>query len=126
MTDDGSENYGPVQDFLLNAENPQLQHIVAQKDVEFSNSMIEAANKNLKYRFLYHKNIPDFNSLCQYLPQAVEDFNNRPHDVLDGLTPLEVLAGKTFDKNYHTGQMRLAKAGRIAENKQQKCCGYTF
>ena len=126
MTDDGSENYGEVRDFLTSARGPALQHIVAQKDVIFSNSMIEAANKNLKYRFLYHKNIPDFTSLCKYLPQAIEDFNNRPHHVLSGLTPLEALNGKTIDKNYNSKQMQLAKAQRITENKQQKCCGYSF
>lgn len=126
MTDDGSENFGPVQGFLLSAESPTLQHIVAQRDVEFSNSMIEAANKNLKYRFLYHKYIADFNSLCQYLPQAIEDYNNRPHDVLSGLTPIEVLNGKTIDKTSSHLQMQAAKTVRISENKQQKCCSYSF
>jgi putative transposase len=126
LTDDGSENFGPVQDFILSAENPTLQHIVAQRDIEFSNSMIEAANKNLKYRFLYHKNIADYNSLCQYLPQAIDDYNNRPHDVLSGLTPLEVLNGKTNDKISGSRQMQAAKAIRISENKQQKCCSYSF
>ena len=126
MTDDGSENFGPVQDFLLSAESPTLQHIVAQRDVEFSNSMIEAANKNLKYRFLYHKQIAGINSLCQYLPQAIKDYNNRPHDVLSGLTPLEVLNGKTIDKISNSRQMQTAKAVRISENKQQKCCSCSF
>lgn len=126
MTDDGSENFGQVQNFLLSAENLQLQHIVAQRDVEFSNLMIEAANKNLKYRFLYHKHIADFNSLCQYLPQAIEDNNNRPHDVLSGLTPIEALNGQTIDKISNSRQMQTAKAIRIAENQQQKCCSYSF
>ena len=88
--------------------------------------MIEAVNKNLKYRFLYHKNIPDLNSLCQYLPQAIEDFNNRPHDVLNGLTPFEALNGKRFDKISFHHQVQEAKASRIAENKLQKCCSYSF
>lgn len=80
MSDDGSENYGLVQDFLQ--KKPQIKHIVAQRDVDFSNSMIEAAHKSLKYRFLYHKHIPDLKSLSQILPKAIEDFNNRPNDVL--------------------------------------------
>jgi hypothetical protein len=88
--------------------------------------MIEAANKNLKYRFLYHKHIADFNSLCNYLPQAIDDYNNRPHDVLSGLTPLEVLNGKTIDKISCSRQMQTAKAIRITENKQQRCCSYSF
>ncbi|MFT3947195.1 MAG: hypothetical protein QM763_09500 [Agriterribacter sp.] len=126
MTDDGSENFGVVQDFVKATNNPALEHIIAQRDVEFSNSMIEAANKNLKYHFLYHRHIADFNSLCQYLPEAISDFNNRPHDVLGGLTPLEVLNGKTTDKNTAIAQRQAAKAERIAKNKQQKCCSYSF
>ena len=126
MTDDGSENFGPVQEFLQSTENPSLQHIVAQRDVEFSNSMIEAANKNLKYRFLYHKDIPNFNSLCQYTAQAIEDYNNRPHDVLGGLTPIEVLNGSKTDKDASQQEMITAKTTRIAKNKEQKCCSYSF
>jgi len=99
MTDDGTENFGPVQEFLQSAENPALQHIVAQRDVEFSNSMIEAANKTLKYWFLYHKHIADLSSICQFTAQPIEDYNNRPHDVLGGLTPTEVLNGKIIDKD---------------------------
>jgi putative transposase len=126
MTDDGSENYGPVQDFIKEAESPSLQHIVAQRDIAFSNSMIEAAHKNLKYRFLYHKTIADFNSLCNYLPQAIEDYNNRPHHVLYGLTPLETLHGKTIDKKSLHQQVIVSKTERIIKNKQEKCCNHSF
>jgi hypothetical protein len=125
MTDDGSENFGPVQDFLQSTENPALQHIVAQRDVDFSNSMIEAANKNLKYRFLY-QHIADFSSLCQYTAQAIEDYYNRPHDVLSGLTPIEVLNGSKTDKDARQREMITAKITRIAKNKEQKCCSYSF
>lgn len=126
MTDDGHENYGPVQQFLSSTESPALKHIVAQRDVEFSNSMIEAAHKNLKYHFLYHKIIPNLESLCKFVPEAIDDFNNRPNAVLNGLTPLEMLNGIVFDKNYHLQQMQRAKAVRISRNKEQKCCEFSF
>ena len=126
MTDDRTENFGPVQEFLQSTENPSLQHIVAQRDVEFSNSMIEAANKNLKYRFLYHKQIPNFNSLCQYVAQAIEDYNYRPHDILGGLTPIEVLNGSKIDKDARHQEMLTARTTRIVKNKEQKCCSYPF
>jgi len=87
---------------------------------------IEAANKQIKYRFLYHKFIPDFDSLKRYVSEAVEDYNNRPHDVLGGLTPLEVLHGKTIDTVGNQQQIMLAKAIRVAENKKLKCCHYSF
>ncbi len=126
MTDDGSENFGVVQDFLNQSENPEVQHIVAQKDIDFSNSMIEAANKNLKYRFLYHKHISDYSELCKYIQEAVDDYNNRPHDVLNGLTPLEALNGKTFDHQAFKNKIAIAKAARIAEIRKAKCCFYSF
>ena len=88
--------------------------------------MIEAVNKQLKYRFLYHHHIPDRVALVNYLQQAVQDYNNRPHDVLNGLTPLEVPDGKTLDKQACQQQMLLAKKTRIVENKKNKCCYYSF
>jgi hypothetical protein len=88
--------------------------------------MIEAANKNLKYRFLYHKQIADYDELCKYVQQAVDDYNNRPHDVLSGLSPLEVLNGKIMDKNSLHSKMLLAKAERIKENRKAGCCSYSF
>lgn len=105
---------------------PVITHLIAQRDIEFSNSMIEAANKQLKYRFLYHQHIPDHASLAIYLQQAVEDYNNRPHDVLNGLTPLEVLDGKVFDKEAFHQQTGQAKNVRIVENKKAGCCYYSF
>jgi len=44
---------------------PSLKHLIAQRDIEFSNCMIE----------------------------AVMDYNNRPHNILSGLAPAEVLQG---------------------------------
>ena len=126
MADEGSENFGEVQNFLAEANSPKLSHIIAQRDIEFSNSMIEATNKNLKYRFLYHKHIPNHNELFKYVRQAVNDYNNRPDDVLSGLTPTEVLKGKTIEKNCLHIKLLLAKTARIIENKKQKCCSLSF
>jgi len=126
MTDDGNENFGMTQQFFKEAKNPIVQHIIAQKDVEFSNSMIEAANKNIKYRFLYHKHIADFKELCKYAALAVEDFNRRPHAVLSGLTPLEALNGMAVDKNILRNKIELAKTERIIQNRKTTCCFYSF
>lgn len=88
--------------------------------------MIEAANKQLKYRFLYHHHIPDHNALIKYVNNAVLDFNHRPHDVLNGLTPFEALSGRQFDKAADQQQILMAKASRIKENKKAGCCYYNF
>lgn len=126
MTDGGNENFGATKEFLSETHNPSLKHIVAQQDVVFSNSMIEAANKNIKYRFLYHKHIADFDDLCTYTRQAIEDYNNRPHDALQGLTPTEVLNGMQADKNQLRQQIAYAQKLRIQQNKREICCTYSF
>lgn len=125
ITDDGSENAGVVKEWVT-AAFPSVQHLIAQRDIEFSNSMIEAANKQLKYQFLYHHHISDHEALVKYLQQAIEDFNHRPRDVIDGLTSIESLQGKMVDKAAQHQQMALAKKNRIAENRKTKCCYYNF
>jgi putative transposase len=126
ITDDGSENYGPVKDFLNDSKYPVIQHLIAQKDITFSNSMIEAINKQIKYRFLYHKHIADHTALVNYLPMVKEEYNNRPHHALHGLTPSEVLRGQIPNKQAHSAVIQKAKVSRIAENKKIKCCSYSF
>ncbi len=126
ITDDGSENYGSVKDLIETSSYPVIRHLIAQVDIEFSNSTIEAANKQLKHRFLYHRQIADFEALVQHVQQAVDDYNNRPHNSLGGLTPLEALQGKTVDVAFLQQQMAGAKANRLIENKKRKCCGYSF
>jgi putative transposase len=126
ISDDGSENYGPVQAFVENSQHPSIQHLIAQRDIEFSNSMIEAANKHLKYRFLYHHHIPDHEALIKYVEQSVNDYNNRPHHVLNGLTPLEVLQGQTPNPHAYTTQIQQARINRLVENKKIKCCYHSF
>jgi len=126
ISDDGSENYGPVKSFIENSQSPSIQHLIAQRDIEFSNSMIEAANKHLKYRFLYHHHIPDHDSLVKYVEQSVNDYNNRPHHVLQGLTPIEVLQGKSPSSHTYSTQIQQAKAKRFIENKKIRCCYHSF
>ena len=88
--------------------------------------MIEAANKQLICRFLYHQNINDFSKLDEYLNKAIRDFNHRPHSVLNGLTPIEVLQGKSHSKEAQHKLLSFAKQTRIRENQKLKCCVCTF
>ena len=100
--------------------------MVAQRDIDFSNSMIEAANKQLKYNFLYRHHIADYEALVKYVEQSVNDYNNRPHHVLHGLTPLEVLQGKIPSSHAYPEQTQQSKATRLTENKKTKCCFHGF
>ena len=86
----------------------------------------QAANKQLKYRFLYHQKINDYSKLEAYVEKAILDFNHRPHDVLNGLTPIEVLQGKRYNKEMLNNLLCIAKQTRIRENQKMKCCVSSF
>ena len=80
ITDGGSENNNHIVNSFTEDPDIAIKKITAQVDIEFSNSMVEAYNKILKYRFLYRKQIPDFAALKRYLPGAVQEYNEiRPH-----------------------------------------------
>ena len=126
ITDDGSENHSQASKYLNTCRFPEIAHLIAQKTITHSNSMIEAANKQIKYHFLYHKEIANFEQLKDHLHHAINDYNNRPHDVLKGLTPIEVLNGKLPANVSFANQIAKAKVERLKENKACNCCSYNF
>ena len=89
----------------------------AQLDIIQSNSMVETANKILKYRFLYAKPVADTDELIDTLENAVKSYNNIPN----GFTPNEVLAGARPDKHYFKSQIILGKKQWLTENRDFPC-----
>lgn len=74
---------------------------LALRDISFSNSMIEAANKSLKYRYLFPKQIENLAQLQKILKSAVEEYNwVKPHASLHGYTPAELYHGRVADKPF--------------------------
>lgn len=88
ITEDGSENKSIVKTLIDGQHPPTIEHLIAQLDIEYPDPMIEALNKQIKYRFLYHHQIANHEALRRHLQQAVDDYNNRPQAVLIGLTPI--------------------------------------
>ena len=88
--------------------------------------MIESVNKIMKYSYLFRHEILDFEHLKHSLASAVEQYNNRPHGALFGLTPCEAFHGKIPDKNHFKEQKIQAKILRIAENKALACDNCAF
>ena len=116
IVDDGLENNGCVNNFLT-APGIQLKKLIAQLDIRQSNSMIEAANKRMKYDYLFTEELLDFYATKTYLSSAIKSFNNKPLDVLSAYTPLEVLHGAVPDKNRFKDQTRIAVHERKLSNK---------
>jgi len=71
--DGGSENKGRVDDFLKQPHST-IKKLVALLDVLFSNSMIEAVNKKIKYDYLFWVRPRNFEHLVAMLPQVVQNY----------------------------------------------------
>lgn len=120
LTDGGTENQYVKQHFATAV--PPLEHLIAQKDIIFSNAMIEYLNKTIKYRYLYQQQINNLQHLEKILEQAVHNYNNRPVHILNGLTPLEVLNNTAPDLHHTKENIQKAIRNRININKAGDCC----
>ena len=99
-----------------------MRHWIAQQDVAFSNSMVEAANKHLKYQYLFTKEYADFEAVERDIPSIAESYNNKPHGALLGLTPYEVFVeGKRPSNDLFLEQKQQAREYRVASNREIKC-----
>ena len=120
ITDGGPENHGEVSGFV--AGNPNINQLIAQKDIIQSNSMVESVNKHIKYYYLFKKELKDFEDTVTYLLSSVPDYNNKPHGRLYGLTPNEVLNGIIPVKDNYQQDMIEARKNRLEQNRLIECC----
>jgi len=116
IVDGGPENNNRLVSAFL--EDKPIRKLVARVDVTFSNSMIEAVNKILKYRYIFRTPIPDLQRLNQAIAAAIEDYNDRPHYALNGLTPNQVYSGCSFDKAAYRESLLEARDKRLRINRQ--------
>ena len=114
------ENKGAVDEGIIN-EPLFINKLIAQKDIIFSNSMIEAVNKRLKYEFLYTKEYTDINELQRNFENVVETMNYLPRAVLYGLSSDEVFNGAIPNKYLYSLQMYNAKIERKKANLNLSC-----
>ncbi len=118
LCDGGIENKGAVDDQL---QEYNIQKLIAQKDISFSNSMVEAVNKRIKYDFLYWQYFPNFSSLERYLPKLIAQYNEKPHSALFGFTPKEVFNGCIPSRQNFSALIAHHKTKRVAKNTEASC-----
>lgn len=118
ITDGGPEN---KLEPLVGSFYPRLEHKVALADVHYSNSLVEAAFKTIKYNYLYRMELSDFGALNRAMDFIVKDFNNRPHISLGGLTPNEAAQQRIIDNEQHSLHKRVATEARKQYNKTNRC-----
>lgn len=112
---------GPENNLTTDSSDPPFEHRTALQDIEFSNSLIEAHNKIIKYNYLYRMDVRDGEHLASVFPKIINDFNNRPHISLGGLTPEEAVQGLSLDCKRLTDYIRQAGVERRAYNRLHQC-----
>ncbi len=120
ITDGGPENHGEVSGFVVG--NPNINQLIAQKDIIQSNSIVKSVNKHIKYYYLIKNELKDFEDTVTYLSTSVPDYNNKPHGRLYGLTPNEVLNGNVPVKDNYQQDMIEARKNRLEQNRLIECC----
>ncbi len=122
VRDGGRENNNyQVHQFLSSLTTHKLTKITALKNIQFSNSPIEAIQRILKGRYLRNHKFGSLLELSEFLKEAINDYNcKRPHCRHGLRTPKEVYFGipLCFDPKE---KMQKAVKERIKLNKQTSC-----
>jgi putative transposase len=93
VADSGVENVNHEVDNLLGLG--QLRRVLAQVEVSYSNSMIEAWWRSLKHGWLYLHSLDTFAALAKLIAFFVEQHNTVvPHAAFAGQTPDEMYFGR--------------------------------
>jgi putative transposase len=100
-----------------------LKRVLAQTDISFSNSLIEAWWRALKHQWLYLNaldSVPKLRSLVAYY---VEQHNERiPHSAFRGQTPDEMYFGTGSEVPGELEQAkRRARERRLERNRARRC-----
>lgn len=120
VTDGGSENKGQVEQFV-NSPDINMRKIIAQVDIIFSNSIVEAANKRIKYDYLFRQKLSLYTQVKPYMKTFIPDYNNKPHSGLYGLTPGECYAGSLPDKDMFKPAIKASVNKRKQINLDYEC-----
>jgi len=94
--DSGVENLNSAVDAALLAAC--LNRVLAQVEVAFSNSMIEAFWRSLKHQWLYLNSLDSIERLRTLVAFFIEEYNTQmPHPAFSGQTPDEMYFGTAVD-----------------------------
>ena len=121
IADSGGENVNGAVDDLLGAED--LSRVLAQVDVTFSNSMIEAFWRSLKHSWLYLHPLDSFAALRRLIEFYVITHNEvMPHSAFDGQTPNEMFFGSGDQVAQQLAAARgSAREERMRANRAARC-----
>lgn len=122
FVDSGTENLNSYVDELVASE--RIRRIVAQIDIEFSNSMVEMLFQRLKHRHLFTIALTHFEILKKGVNFYFTESNTKiPHSALKGATPEEVITGKWNAESLSVIKVQVvaARNARVEYNLGGRC-----
>ena len=121
MVDAGVENLNSAVDELI--ATGLLRRVLAQVDVRFSNSMIEAWWRSLKHQWLYLNPLESLQDVRRLVGFYVDSHNGEmPHSAFQGQTPDEVYfsCGEGVPDELASAR-EAARQSRLEVNRQLEC-----
>ncbi len=121
LADGGSENFNASVDALL--AQGRIRRVLAQVDVRFSNSMIEAWWRSLKHQWLFLHELANQDQVEQLVHFYVEQHNTViPHAAFRGQTPDEMYFG-TGGGVFEELELKKVEARkkRLEANRAMRC-----
>jgi transposase InsO family protein len=122
VADSGSENVNGAVNSLLDGE--ELTRVLAQVEITFSNSMIEAFWRSLKHGWLYLHALDSLPALRRLIEFYVKAHNEvMPHSAFEGQTPDEVFFGTGGEVTKKLAEARKAARKKRMEANRAAGCG---
>jgi len=121
IVDSGSENVNGAVDELLDGE--ALTRVLAQVEITFSNSMIEAFWRSLKHGWLYFHTLDNLAYLRRLIGFYVTAHSEvMPHSAFHGQTPNEMFFGTGGEVTQKLSAARTsAREDRMRANRAARC-----
>ena len=119
--DSGIENINTAVDATL--FSACLERVLAQVDVAYSNSMIEAFWRSLKHQWLYLNSLDSIERLRNLVEFFIDQHNTQmPHSAFAGQTPDEMYFGTAVDLPAQLAAARnKTRSERLAANRAMTC-----
>jgi len=121
VADSGVENVNTGVEQLIS--DGVVRRVLAQVEVSFSNSMIEAFWRSLRHQWLYLHSLESFGQLEQLIDFYVREHNTQmPHHAFVGQTPDEIYFGRVDGVRGHlTAARHQARRARMEANRGESC-----
>jgi len=121
LVDGGVENFNSAVDEVI--ASGILKRVLAQTEIDFSNSLIESWWRVLKHQWLYLNTLDTLTTVGKLVTFYVEQHNTHmPHSAFQGQTPDEVYfeTGEAIPQQLEDSRIA-ARESRLKLNRAQSC-----